>query len=120
MLRILHLLTVTLGLCLISAAAAAGPSDFDKASLFRASCAPCHGETGMGGGSVAAALKDPIPVLATLTRRHGGDLSRRLLFTGSSTGARWCRPHGTRTMPVWAMISSCSMKVTAGKVRPTS
>lgn len=100
MLRILHVLTTTLGLSLLSAAASAGPSDFDRASLFRASCAPCHGETGMGGGSVAAALKDPIPVLATLTERHGGTFPEE--YVHRIIDGRTLMPaHGTRTMPVW-------------------
>ena len=98
--RIIHLLTVTAGLCLTSTAAYAGPSDFDKARLFRASCASCHGVTGMGGGSVAAALKDPIPVLATLTQRHGGVFPED--YVHQVIDGRTLMPaHGTRTMPVW-------------------
>ena len=100
MLRTLQSLTVTLVCCLTLAAASAGPSDFDKARLFRASCAPCHGETGMGGGSVAAALKDPIPVLATLAQRHGGIFPED--YVHQVIDGRTLMPaHGTRTMPVW-------------------
>ena len=83
--------------------AAAGPEDFDRAGLYRSSCAPCHGVTGMGGGPVAAALKDPVPVLATLAQRHGGvypeDYVQQVI-----DGRKPVRAHGTRTMPVWGVM----------------
>ncbi len=101
MLRAFHVLILTLlACCLASTAASAGPSDFDRANLFRSSCAPCHGATGMGGGSVAAALKDPVPVLATLTQRFGGAFPEDYVHQVID-GRTQMRAHGTRLMPVW-------------------
>ncbi len=101
MLRVIHVVIISLLACfLASTVASSGTSDFDKAGLFRASCASCHGETGMGGGSVAAVLKNPVPVLATLTQRYGGtfpeDYVHRVI-----DGRTLMPAHGTRIMPVW-------------------
>ncbi len=104
MLRSFSLSTlVALALCTASTMAAAGPSDFDRAGLFVSSCAPCHGATGMGGGPVAAALRDPVPVLATLTHRHGGVFPQDYVYKVID-GREPLQAHGTRTMPVWGVM----------------
>jgi hypothetical protein len=84
----------------VSVSAMAEPQDFDAAGLFRSSCAPCHGVNGMGGGPVAAALKDPVPVLATPALRHGGAFPEDYVY-GMIDGRALVRTHGSRTMPVW-------------------
>lgn len=82
------------------AAVAQEPADFDRALLFQSSCAPCHGVTGMGGGPVAAALKDPVPVLATLARRNGGSFPEAYVIRVID-GREEVLAHGNRVMPVW-------------------
>ena len=84
-------------------AEAKGPSDFDSATLYRASCAPCHGPTGMGGGPVAAALKRPLPMIATLSRRNGGTFPRDHVYQVID-GRKEVAAHGSRVMPVWGAV----------------
>ena len=86
-----------------SPAEAQGPSDFDSAALYRASCAPCHGPTGMGGGPVAAALKRPLPMIATLSRRNGGTFPRDHVYQ-IIDGRKEVAAHGSRIMPVWGAV----------------
>ena len=76
------------------------PQDFDRAELYLSNCAPCHGRTGLGGGPVAAALKDPVPVLATLAKRHGGAFPAEYVYR-IIDGREMRRAHGTRVMPIW-------------------
>ena len=78
----------------------AAPDNFDSAGLFHSSCAPCHGPTGHGGGPVAAALRKPVPALATLTRRHGGTFPAAYLREVID-GRAQIQAHGNRIMPVW-------------------
>jgi len=84
-------------------AGAEGTSDFDNAALYNASCAPCHGPTGMGGGPVAAALKKPLPMIATLTRRHGGTFPSEYVHR-IIDGRAEVTAHGSRVMPVWGAV----------------
>ncbi|MGI9415673.1 MAG: c-type cytochrome [Hyphomicrobiales bacterium] len=93
-------------LALASAAApclAQGISDFDSAALYRSNCAPCHGVTGMGGGPVAAALKKPMPMIATLTERHGGTFPADHVYRVID-GRKQVTAHGSRVMPVWGAL----------------
>lgn len=76
------------------------PQDFDRAELYVSNCGPCHGRTGLGGGPVAAALKDPVPVLATLAKRHGGVFPTDYVYRVVD-GRETMRAHGTRVMPIW-------------------
>ena len=87
--------------------AVAASEDFDRAGLFRSSCAPCHGLTGHCGGPVAAALKSPVPSLATLTLRHDGTYPVAYLREVID-GRAEVKAHGSRIMPVWG--SSFSMQ----------
>jgi len=91
---------VLLGIALPMGSAQASTDDFDKAGLFLSSCAPCHGVTGMGGGPVAAALKDAVPPLATLKQRHSGVFPQEFVYDVID-GRAAIRAHGSRIMPVW-------------------
>jgi mono/diheme cytochrome c family protein len=75
--------------------------EMDGKSLFQAYCASCHGMDGKGRGPVAAALKEKVPDLTTLSFRRGGkfpaaDLEKMILGEGDSRAA-----HGNSEMPVW-------------------
>lgn len=66
-------------------------------------CAACHGQNGKGDGPAAAALKDPVPDLTTLTQANGGKFPtakvQAVLRMGTAAAA-----HGSPTMPVWGPI----------------
>ena len=64
-------------------------------------CAPCHGRSGRGDGSVAPALRVRPADLTTLAERNGGPFPRdrvRDYITGAS---RQVAAHGASDMPVW-------------------
>jgi mono/diheme cytochrome c family protein len=71
--------------------------------LYRAHCAPCHGNDAKGNGPVASALRDSVPDLTTIARRNGGlfpaDRVRNLI-----SGDEVLAVHGSREMPVWGPI----------------
>ena len=77
----------------------------DGASVFRNNCAPCHGIDGRGEGPVAAALKQPVPDLATLQRRHKGKFPDAYVRSTIDFGGQETIPaHGTKKMPIWGPI----------------
>ncbi len=78
----------------------AGASDFDRAALYRSNCAACHGVTGMGGGPVASTIIVPMPQLATLSQRYGGEFPADYVVQVID-GRRTLPAHGSRIMPVW-------------------
>jgi len=64
-------------------------------------CAPCHGRSGVGDGSVAPALKTKPADLTTLAERNGGQFPRdrvRAYVTGTG---RPIAAHGGSDMPIW-------------------
>ncbi len=70
------------------------------ADLYREFCATCHGANAHGDGPVAPSLKQKVPDLTLLTRRHGGTFPREeihRIIDGRSTP----RVHGSADMPVW-------------------
>jgi mono/diheme cytochrome c family protein len=75
------------------------PSAASGKETFLKYCASCHGESGKGNGPAAAAMKDPLPDLTTLTRHEGkypaGYVSAVQKFGKSMTA------HGSEDMPVW-------------------
>jgi mono/diheme cytochrome c family protein len=78
--------------------------EMDGKSLYVAYCASCHGMDGKGKGPVAAALKDKVPDLTSLSFRRGGkfpsaDLEKMILGEGDPRTA-----HGSREMPVWGPL----------------
>ena len=79
-------------------------AEMDGKSLFGAYCASCHGMDGKGKGPVAAALKDKVPDLTTLSFRRGGkypaaELEKMILGESDQKTA-----HGNREMPVWGPL----------------
>jgi mono/diheme cytochrome c family protein len=78
--------------------------EMDGKSLFQAYCASCHGMDGKGKGPVAAAMKEKVPDLTTLSFRRGGkfpaaELEKMILGEGDPRAA-----HGNREMPVWGPL----------------
>jgi mono/diheme cytochrome c family protein len=71
--------------------------------LFRAYCAPCHGEDGKGGGPVAPALNTNPADLTTIAQRNGGVFPAKRIRTIIS-GDEVVLAHGSREMPVWGPI----------------
>jgi mono/diheme cytochrome c family protein len=71
--------------------------------LFRAYCAPCHGEDGKGQGPAAAALKTKPPDLTTIKRRNGGKFPVKRVGE-TIAGDDRIAAHGSREMPIWGPI----------------
>jgi len=72
----------------------------DGAALFRAYCASCHGDDGLGGGPVADSLRMRPADLSTLKQRNRGEFPSyrvRKLLNGSDD----LPAHGSKRMPVW-------------------
>ena len=71
--------------------------------LFRAHCAPCHGEDAKGSGPMAPALKVTVPDLTVLARNHGGQFPAnrvRKMIAGDEIS----EAHGSREMPIWGPV----------------
>ena len=71
--------------------------------MYGAYCAVCHGLQGKGDGPAASALKQPLPDLTQLTRRHNGEfptLELSVMIQGDSTIAA----HGSKNMPMWGDV----------------
>jgi mono/diheme cytochrome c family protein len=71
--------------------------------LFRAYCAPCHGEDGKGNGPVAAALNSKPADVTTIAQKNGGVFPAKRIRTIIS-GDEVILAHGTREMPIWGPI----------------
>jgi mono/diheme cytochrome c family protein len=71
---------------------------------FELYCAPCHGRTGRGEGSVAPALKAKPTDLSRLAQRNAGVFpGERVRASVTGTG-RPVPAHGTTDMPIWGPI----------------
>lgn len=70
---------------------------------FVAYCASCHGPDGKGHGPVVPALKQPVPDLTTITRRHGkfDAIAIERVIAGED---RMPAAHGSLEMPVWGPV----------------
>jgi len=78
-------------------------TSLNGADLFRAHCAPCHGENGKGRGPVAPALTVPASDLTTIAQRNGGNFPAervRKIIAGDEIYVA----HGSRDMPVWGPL----------------
>jgi mono/diheme cytochrome c family protein len=78
-------------------------TSLNGADLFRAHCAPCHGENGKGHGPVAPALSVQVADLTTIAQRNGGKFPAervRKIIAGDEVFAA----HGSREMPIWGPI----------------
>jgi mono/diheme cytochrome c family protein len=72
----------------------------DGASLFRGSCASCHGEYAEGNGPVAPLLTVPVPDLTRIAARRHGEFPELEVFR-IIDGQSELAAHGLRHMPVW-------------------
>ena len=64
-------------------------------------CAPCHGRSGTGDGTVASALRVRPADLTTLAERHGGQFPRDRVREYLVGRGRPIAAHGSGDMPVW-------------------
>jgi mono/diheme cytochrome c family protein len=71
--------------------------------LFRAYCAPCHGEDGKGNGPVAPALNAKPADLTSIAQRNGGIFPVKRVRS-LIAGDELVMAHGSREMPIWGPI----------------
>ena len=77
----------------------------DGASIFRNSCAACHGPDGQGNGPVSKALKREVPDLTRLSQRSGGAFPAIHVRSTIMFGTDDIIPaHGSKEMPIWGPI----------------
>ena len=77
----------------------------DGASIFRNSCAACHGLDGQGNCPVSKALKRELPDLTRLAQRNSGAFPAIHVRTIIMFGTDDIIPaHGSRQMPIWGPI----------------
>lgn len=76
------------------------PSIASGKETFLKYCASCHGEGGKGDGPASIAVKDPMPDLTTLSRRHEGKYPAGYVSAVGKFG-RNMAAHGSEDMPVW-------------------
>ena len=79
----------------------AGKQNFDAASLYRSSCASCHGISGDGQGPSAASLKTKVPPLNNLADRYSGIYFPEYFLIKVIDGRKNMPSHGEREMPIW-------------------
>ena len=94
--RLLLALLLMTGPALAGEALEQGRADFLKL------CAPCHGESGTGGGPQAGKLSKPPSDLTLITRRYGRFPEDRVFDT--IAGIDMPDGHGTRDMPAWGDV----------------
>jgi mono/diheme cytochrome c family protein len=68
--------------------------------MFNNYCAVCHGVDGRGSGPAAAALKNPPPDLAELSKDNGGKFPETRVYSVLQFGME-TPAHGSKDMPVW-------------------
>ena len=71
--------------------------------MYKAYCASCHGLDGKGAGPAAAALKNKVPDLTTISARNGGKFPSAhvvQVVRGDSNSPS----HGSKDMPVWGPV----------------
>lgn len=83
------------------AANAESKQNFDAATLYRSSCAPCHGISGDGRGPSAGSLKSKVPPLNNLADRYSSLYFPERFLIEVIDGRKNMPPHGTREMPIW-------------------
>jgi mono/diheme cytochrome c family protein len=90
-----------LGLAALSAAVHAQATDPGRTE-YEAHCLACHGPTGRGDGPESRNLKLPVPDLALLARRNGGEFPLERVRR-SIDGREAIKGHAGRTMPIWGL-----------------
>jgi mono/diheme cytochrome c family protein len=71
-------------------------------AMFKAYCAPCHGESGKGDGPAASALKVPPADLTVLGKNNGGKFPADKV--ASILRGQGVPAHGSHEMPVWGPV----------------
>jgi mono/diheme cytochrome c family protein len=71
--------------------------------MFKAYCAPCHGEDAKGNGPAAAALKTPPTDLTQLSKNNGGKFPADQVMS-ILRGQATVTAHGNQDMPVWGPL----------------
>lgn len=71
--------------------------------MFKAYCAPCHGENAKGEGPAAAALKTAPTDLTTLSKNNGGKFPADRVMS-ILRGQATVTAHGNKDMPVWGPV----------------
>ena len=99
--QMISVLCMLISVALCAATASAQVIDeYSGEETFMRYCAACHGETGVGDGSVARGLPITVPDLTRLEERKGDafpeDVLRKII-----DGREVVIVHGTRYMPVW-------------------
>lgn len=97
-------LVVALGsvaMATLSAAVHAQATDPGRAE-YETHCLACHGPTGRGDGPESRDLKLPVPDLALLARRNGGEFPLERVRR-SIDGRDAIKGHAGRTMPIWGL-----------------
>jgi mono/diheme cytochrome c family protein len=70
---------------------------------YRKFCAQCHGPEGKGDGPVASQLKTPPGDLTLLSKNNNGKFPYKHVFD-SISGRNLIKTHGTREMPIYALV----------------
>jgi len=110
--RIIGIVTVLLGACLLSAqdtpkiskVGAPPTSAASGKEMFHAYCASCHGADGKGNGPAVAAFKTPPGDLTLLAKKNGGKFPSMAIVSSIKDGNQ--AGHGSKDMPVWGPILS--------------
>lgn len=71
--------------------------------MFKAYCAPCHGDKGKGDGPAAGALKTPPSDLTQLAKNNGGKFPAERVAS-ILRGQGTVTAHGNKEMPVWGPV----------------
>ena len=71
--------------------------------MFDAYCAACHGQSGIGNGPAAAALKTPPTNLTKLAANNGGTFPAAHV-AAAIKGDWMTAAHGSKEMPVWGPV----------------
>lgn len=92
---------ITCGCVLLGySALAQSPVPLDGPSVYKASCAACHGADGRGRGPSAAALKQKPTDLTAIAKKNHGMFPTRTIEDVISHGGKW-KAHGSDEMPTW-------------------
>jgi len=81
---------------------AAATSPASGKEMFKAYCAPCHGEKGKGDGPAASSLKTPPADLTALAKNNGGKFPAARVST--ILRGQGITAHGSQEMPVWGPV----------------
>ena len=71
--------------------------------MYDAYCAACHGQSGVGNGPAAAALKTTPTNLTKLAAGNGGTFPASHV-AATITGDQMTAAHGSKDMPVWGPV----------------